>query len=349
MYSYPHTALCQSGLFGDQEVEAIFGEAATLQRMLEFELALTESLGEAGLVAAQSLYRIRAALNNFSADPDMLAAAAARDGVVVPGLVRQLKSSLDERDRNSLHFGATSQDLVDTVLMLAIRDFLAIATPRLSATIGELHKLKTEFGPAELMGMTRMQPAQPIRVAKRIASWTGPLERHLKRLPELEDFMSVLQLGGPVGDRSPLGDHAGTVAGKLAKRLGLSDPGSGWHAERDRIAEIASWLALVTGSLGKIGQDLAIMAQQGVVKFHGGGKSSSMPHKNNPISAEILVTLARLNAVLVSGLCQSQLHEQERSGSAWMLEWILLPQMCVTTGASLSRAASVMRDIRSIG
>ena len=139
-----------------------------------------------------------------------------------------------------------------------------------------------------------------------------------------------------MGTLDKLGDKGPAVARRVADKLDLGLPERSWHSQRDGIGELADWLALVTGSLGKIGQDVALMAQTRSTKsaLSGGGASSAMPHKQNPVKAEVLVTLARYNAALLGGMHRRMVHEQERSGAAWTLEWLVLPQMLMATGAA---------------
>ena len=152
-----------------------------------------------------------------------------------------------------------------------------------------------------------------------------------------------MQLGGPVGTRTELGPEADAIAGHMARRLGLG-PAPPWHSQRDAIVELGSWLALVTGSLGKMGQDVALMVQNevGTARLRGGGTSSAMAHKQNPVPAELLVALARFTAGLGGILNGALVHENERSGAAWTLEWLVLPQMTVASGAALRTALSLV-------
>jgi 3-carboxy-cis,cis-muconate cycloisomerase len=159
----------------------------------------------------------------------------------------------------------------------------------------------------------------------------------------------VVQFGGAVGTLDKLGGKGAAAVAALAGRLDLGVPERAWHSQRDGFAELAGWLSLVTGSLGKLGLDVALMAMAGdVVLAHGGG-SSAMPHKSNPVGAEVLVTLARFNATLVGGMHGALVHEQERSGAAWMLEWMLLPQMLTAAAASLRTATALLGQISEIG
>lgn len=159
-----------------------------------------------------------------------------------------------------------------------------------------------------------------------------------------------LQLGGAVGTAHVFGEDRDDIARHMAKQLGLKhDPT--WHTDRSAVIEFAGQISAITGSLGKIGQDIALMAQQGVdeIVISGGGGSSAMPHKSNPVLAELLVTLARFNATQVSGMHQALVHEQERSGAAWMLEWMILPQMTAATGRALSTCSTLLDQIGSMG
>ncbi|MEO0913394.1 MAG: lyase family protein, partial [Pseudomonadota bacterium] len=194
------------------------------------------------------------------------------------------------------------------------------------------------------MARTRMQAALPIRVADRITSWSAPLASLHGEIGRLRRRTECLACAGPVGTGPNL-----SLAVEMAAALGLNPPRPAGHTDRTPLSDYAHWLAQITTALGKIGQDIALMAQQGLndIDLDGGGKSSAMPHKANPIRAEALVTLARFNATLLPGMYQ--VHEQERSGISWALEWLMLPQMAEATGASLSNAEALLAQIKSIG
>jgi 3-carboxy-cis,cis-muconate cycloisomerase len=263
--------------------------------------------------------------------------------------VRQLRATLPDPQREYLHFGATSQDLVDTGLLRRVAPILTVFADRLTATIAALDDLDRRFGTTRLMGRTRMQDALPITVGDRLAAWRDPLPRHLDRLAELRPRLLVLQFGGAVGTLDKLGGKGFAVSRRLADALDLGLPSRPWQSARDNVAEFAGWLSLVSGSLGKLGLDLALMAQQGEVALSGGGTSSAMPHKSNPVGAEVLVALARHNASLLSGMHEALLHEQERSGAAWTLEWLTLPQMVLGTGAALRTANALLAGVTRLG
>jgi 3-carboxy-cis,cis-muconate cycloisomerase len=336
------TPLLQA-LVGDAEVAACFSNEAELAAMLRVEAALAEAERHAGIVPDAAADSIRKACENFRPDWQALADGLARDGVVVPALVAQLRQAVGEPFGRYVHWGATSQDIVDTGLMLRLTDVVGIVLNRLDSLIRALEELNARDGDIPLMAHTRMQRALPFSAGDKIATWTAPLIRHRERLLAMAPNLLVIQLGGPVGTRDAFGDKGGAVARELARLLDLA-PAPTWHAQRDRVAEFASFLSLVSGSLGKIGQDVALMAQNemGALRLPAGGGSSAMAHKSNPVDAEILVALARFNAGLLGTLHQALVHENERSGAAWTLEWMVLPQMAIATAAGLQKAKTLL-------
>ena len=338
-----------SGLLGDEEAARYFSLEADIAAMLAFERALAGAEAACGVVSHEAEAAIAKALATFRPDTAKLRAGVAKDGVVVPELVRQIRATVDGKHRDFVHFGATSQDVIDTSLVLRLRGAVEHIGLLLSENIVRLAGLEQDFGGRALTAMTRMQPAMPITVADRIASWRAPLERHHLRLKELSARLLVVQFGGAAGTLDKLGGKAAAVRAALAAKLGLGDAPQ-WHSQRDTLAEFAGWLSLVTGSLGKFGQDIALLAITGAdIRLSGGGGSSAMPHKQNPVKAEALVALARFSAVQLSGMHHAMVHEQERSGAAWTLEWLILPQMVVATAAALRLAAELAGQIESLG
>ena len=338
-----------SGLLGDEEMAKLLGVEAELAAMLRFEAALAEAEAELGIIPAAAAEAIAGTLAAFRPDMAALKAGTARDGVVVPDLVHQIRQAVGEPHAKHVHFGATSQDVIDTAMVLRALQCLDLLEQRLAGLAEAFADLSARFGDRPLMAHTRMQPAIPIRVADRIESWRAPILRHLERLDAVRQSIAVVQFGGAAGTLDALGGKGPAVRAALAARVGLADAPQ-WHSQRDRIAELASWLSLVSGSLGKFGQDIALMADAGgEIELAGGGSSSAMAHKKNPVDAELLVTLARFNAVQLSGIHQALVHEQERSGAAWTLEWMILPQMLIAAGASSRVGVNLTKRIRAIG
>jgi 3-carboxy-cis,cis-muconate cycloisomerase len=336
-------------LLGDPDIAAFFTVEADLAAMLDFETALAATQASLGLIPREAAEAIGEARARFVPDLDNLAAGVARDGVVAPTLVAQLRAAIGEPHAKHLHRGATSQDVIDTSLTIRLKGVCDLLDRRLAALIAELDVIEARDGAAALMGRTRMQRALPISARDKLRAWRAPLIRHRARLAELRPRLLVLQFGGAVGTRRDLDGKGDAVAADLAHRLGLGDAPC-WHVERDGTGEFAGWLGLVCGSLGKIGQDCALMAQNEIaeIRLAGGGASSAMAHKVNPVGAEVLVTLARFAAGQVGTLHQALIAENERSGAAWTLEWLTLPPLASATGAALRHAAALCAGLRFV-
>lgn len=335
-----------SGLLGDDEIAPSFSAEADIRAMLSFEAALARAEAAHGLIPGEAARRITDTCAAFSPDVSALRSATARDGVVVPDLIRQLRADVGEEAAKSLHFGATSQDVIDTSLMIRLKAVVFLFAGRLSAILKGLDAFDRKLGQNRLMGHTRMQAAIPITVADRLDAWRVPLATYRDRLTE-QSF--PVQFGGAAGTLDKLGSQAAAVRAALAQELGLTDAAQ-WQSGRLPIADIAGLFASISGSLGKMGQDIALLAQAGdEIEIAGGGTSSAMAHKQNPVSAEVLISLARFNATALSGIHQSLVHEQERSGAAWTLEWLLLPQMTMATAASLRLAGELIGNIKRLG
>lgn len=336
-----------SALLGDEEVAGLFSSEAELADMLRFETALAEAEAAEGVIPPAAAKAIAGKLKDLQHDHESLREGVARDGVVVPALVAGLRKIVGRTHGRHVHFGATSQDVVDTALALRLARALGVLAERLDAAIAALDALEARDGATPVIAHTRMQAAVPVTAARKIRSWREPLMRHRIRLEPIRSQVAVLHFGGAAGTLDKLGDRGTAVAARMARALGLSLVAHARHSERDGQAELADWLSLVTGSLGKSGQDIALLAQSeaGEIRLAGGGGSSAMPHKTNPVKAETLVTLARFNATLVSGMHHALVHENERSGAAWTLEWMLLPQMTVATAAALRTATALAGEI----
>lgn len=336
-----------SGLLGDEEIADLFTARAELDAMLRFETALAEAEAAEGVIPSASGKAIVKALADFAPDTVLLRGATARDGVVVPGLVSELRAAIGKRHGKHVHFGATSQDVTDTGLALRLMQALDALAARLDRLADALGTLESRDGALETMGHTRMQAAIPVPASRKIRSWRDPLMRHRARLDGVHAQIAVLHFGGAAGTLDKLDGKGAAVAARMARKLELNLVAHARHSERDAQADLANWLSLVTGSLGKMGQDIALLAQSeiGEIKLAGGGGSSAMPHKVNPVKAEVLVTLARFNATLVSGMHHALVHENERSGAMWTLEWMLLPQMTVAAAAALRTAEALVGEI----
>ena len=338
-------------LIGDEEIAGAFSAEADLAAMLRFEAELAKVQSALALVPATAAQHIADTCQSFTPDQARLCEAMRVDGVVVPELVRQLRAAVGAEAAPYVHKGATSQDVVDTSLALRLGPVLDLFEQRLDRIVDTLTSLDLRYGKHTLTGRTRMQAALPIQVSDRLRSWRDPLIRIRGALPTLRPDLLRVQFGGPVGTRNGLDGQGDEVARALAEALGLYPANQAWHTDRHGLVEFADVLSHITGVMGKLGQDIALMAQNGIdtVSLSGTGASSAMAHKRNPVKAELLVTLARYNSVQLSAMHLALVHEQERSGTAWTLEWLVLPTMVRTAGASCLLAKDLLDSVERLG
>ena len=335
------------GLFSDREIVALLDDRARLRAMLDVEAALARVQGRLGVIPPEAAARIAEVAELLDLNPAALAAGTASAGIPIPALVAALREAVGAEAGPYVHWGATSQDIMDTGLVLRLRDLLDRLDRRLAGVIQSLAALAEEHRSTVMAARTRSQQALPTTFGLKAAGWALPLARHRERLAQLRPRLLVVQFGGAAGTLAALGERGIEVMEALAGELDLAVPPAPWHSQRDGIAELAAWFALVTGSLGKIGDDLVLLAQSevGEIALGFGGSSSTLPQKTNPVAAEALVTLARFNAGLLTPATEALVQAQERGGAAWPLEWLTLPQMAAATGAALRLAAETLNGL----
>ncbi|MTI18856.1 3-carboxy-cis,cis-muconate cycloisomerase [Rhodobacteraceae bacterium RKSG542] len=335
-----------SNLLDDKEVADAFGEAATLKHYIAFEVALAYALEKAGLAETGAGLAVDQLAGTFQPDVAVIAQKTSEDGVTIPEFVRQFRAHVGETYAKAIHTGATSQDVMDTATVLSLKETAGILSGRIDQLNAALRSLCEQASGVEIMGRTRMQAALPIPLTARIDVWQRSIAAITQTLDEVTTSLPV-QLGGAVGTRHAFGDKGQEITDEIAGRLGLVSSSSCWHAQRDILVRYADVLSRLTGSLAKLGQDVALMVQQGVdeLTIRSGGSSSAMPHKRNPVKAEVLVSLGRYNAIHLSGMHQAVIHEQERSGAAWTLEWMILPSMCMAAGKALSLSVELVKSL----
>ncbi|MDQ7775062.1 MAG: lyase family protein [Paracoccus aminovorans] len=335
-------------LFGDEASAALFTDSAEIRAMLLVEGALARVQGRLGIIPETAGAYIDRAAREVQIDPAALAGETATNGVPVPALVAAFRKAMSAPDHAQyLHWGATSQDIMDTGLALRLRRVIQIWDEALAALIAALGRLAESHADLPMAARTYGQAATPTSFGAVIAGWGQPLLRHRARLAEVRSGVAIVSLGGAAGTLSAIGPEGPAVRAGLAQALDLADPGHGWHAERDRIGAFAAWMAGTAVSLGKIGEDLILMAQSGIgeIRLEGAGGSSTMPQKQNPVGPSVLVALAR-QAVALSGAMQGAgLHRQQRDGAAWFVEWLTLPQLCVSTGRAIALALDLAARI----
>ncbi len=339
-----------SPLFDDPETRVLFEPEPTLGHFGAFEAALAQAQAEEGIISPAAAQAIAQAVARFQPDEAALQDGLLRDGLPIPAYVAQMRAALPSEHAASFHKATTSQDVMDTALVLALRNVNILLTTRIAAILTTLDTLEGHFGHAPLMGRTRMQAALPVTVAHRINEWRAPLTAVQHDLAALRPTLESIQFGGPVGDRRGMEGKGDAIAARIAASLCLTDAPC-WHTDRTRITAYGAWLARLAGAIGKIGLDITLMAQQGIgtARIKGGGGSSAMPHKQNPVGAEALVTLSHEASMLASGLQTAMLHEHERSGIVWALEWLTLPRLCIATTAATLGCARLLNSVESLG
>jgi 3-carboxy-cis,cis-muconate cycloisomerase len=336
-------------LLGDDETAQLFSDSAEVRAMLLVEGALARVQGELGLIPATAAAFIDRAAREVVIDPSALAAATALNGVPVPGLLAAFRKAAEAPEpMQYLHWGATSQDIMDTALALRLRRVLDLWKARLDGLVGDLAALALTHADLPMAARTYGQVATPTTFGAVVAAWGWPLLGWRDDLPGLQTALLQVSLSGAAGTGSAFGPEAPLVRAGLAQALGLTDPGHSWHSDRSGMARLAGWAAGLAGSLGKIGDDLFLLSQSGIaeVSLGGGGGSSTMPQKENPVGPSALVALARTVQGLAATLQGAALHRQQRDGAAWFTEWLTVPQLCILLGRALALACDLARNLQ---
>jgi 3-carboxy-cis,cis-muconate cycloisomerase len=336
--------------FTNDRVAELFTDAHHVKTMLEVEAALARVQARLGMIPKDTALEIERAAQSLEVDFVQLRVGIKNDGFPVIELMQQLRSNVSSRAADVVHFGATTQDILDTANALRIRGALEIIRELLEAVIAQLAQLARAHRGTIMAGRTHTQQALPITFGFKVAGWLAPLLRHHERLQELEPRINVVQFGGAVGTLAALGNRGLEVQHALAAELNLNQPLMPWHTQRDNIAELAGWLALVTSSLGKMAQDVLLLAQSEIAEVRESGDanrggSSTMPQKSNPITSELILTIARMNATLLPALHYANLHEHERGTHGMQLEWLTLAQMIGLTSGALEKSVSLAENL----
>ncbi len=337
-------------LFIDEEIAAVLSDGAFVRALVEVEVALARAEARAGVIPAKAAEQITK-VSPDKVDIALLTQGTVRSGFPIIALVQELRKQIGPKAAPFIHWGATTQDIMDTACVLQLRSAIKILRARLGEIARHLSALAEQHRDTVLAGRTHGQQALPITFGLKVASWIAPLVRHVERLVEISPRLLVVQFGGAAGTLAALDDKGLRVTKELAKELKLSVPASPWHAQRDNFVEFAGWLSLVTGTLGKIAQDVILLAQTEVGEAGesaeaGRGGSSTMPQKSNPITSELIVAAARTNAALLSAMHQAQIQEHERATHGWQMEWLSLPQMILLTGGALKHARYLAENLQ---
>jgi 3-carboxy-cis,cis-muconate cycloisomerase len=341
-------------LSSSEGMARVFSPRNTVQRMLDVEAALVTALAAEGVIPQSAVAAIVDACKSDLIDLDALLHEAALAGNLAIPLVKQLTVQVAAHDADAarhVHWGATSQDVIDTGMVLQLREALQIMTFELAELADALAAMVQRYRSTPMIGRTWMQHALPISFGLKVAGWLDAVMRHQDRLILLRHHVAVLQFGGAAGSLASLGDQGLTVAQALAKQLELELPATPWHGHRDRLAEVATTLGLLTGTLGKIARDISLQMQTEIAEVServavGRGGSSTMPHKRNPVGcAAVLAASVRVPA-LVSTMLSAMVQEHERALGGWQAEWDVLPEIAELAGVALMQLRAVIEGLQ---
>ena len=331
-------------LFPTGETGRLFSDTAAIRAMLLVEGALAQAQGKLGIIPELSAAAIQRAASEIQIDPGALAASTGENGVCVPGLVAEFRREMQAPEHAQfVHWGATSQDIIDTGLMLRLRQCLALAEADLRAIIAALAKDADAHAKTPMAGRTYGQHATPTSWGAVLAGWGMPLIDAVEALPDLRDGALWVSLSGAAGTAAALGPHAAQLRADLAKGLGLRDPGRSWHVDRGPLLRIADWMSQVIATLAAMGHTIVGLTATDIreVSLGAAGASSTMPQKENPVSPSAIVALSHQFTGLRAGLQASGIHQHQRDGSAWFAEWLILPELCLTHASALHHARAL--------
>jgi len=341
----PADGLILGTLYGSDPMRAVFDEAAYFQRMLDVEAALAKVQARLGIIPVEAAEAIRLAARYNNLDRAEIAASARNVGYPVVGLVAALSRAAGPAGRWT-HWGATTQDIMDTATVLQVREGLALIRVELVALMRTLASRAEEHRGTVMAGRTHLQQALPTSFGLKCATWALPMISHVQRLDEIRSRVEQVEFGGAAGTLASLGDQGIAVMEGLASELRLAAPTAPWHVCRDALAETVAFLGLVCGSLAKFATDIILLAQTElgeVAEPHvaGRGASSTMPQKRNPIASEYIHAAARAVQALVPQMLGAMAQDHERASGAWQAEPLAIPQAFVLTHGALLHARSI--------
>lgn len=335
--------------FGTPAMRAVFSDETLAERYVEVEVALAQAEATVGVVPAAAAEAIAKRAKGLKLDLAQLKAETDIVGYPIVGIVHQLAKGVGDAG-GYVHWGATTQDIMDTATVLQVRDALALVEADLASLDATISSLAAKYRDTVMAGRTHLQHALPVTFGFKAAVWLSMIRRHRERLEQLKPRVLVVQFSGAAGTLASLGDDGLKVQAALADELGLAQPDITWHVARDGIAEVGAFLGLVTGSLSKIAVDVMLMMQTEIGEVFepfvkGRGASSTMPQKRNPISCEMIVALAKTTRAQVGLLLDAMATDHERATGPWHLEWIALPEAFLATAGALHQARFMLEGL----
>ncbi|CAH0002543.1 unnamed protein product [Clonostachys byssicola] len=332
-------------IFGTEEVRECFSERSYVSRMIEAECALAQAEEQEGVIPTGVSSVIREHSDVSKIDWQRLAARTEIVGYPVLPLVEQMSKWVPDSESGYIHWGATTQDIMDLASILQCKSGLVIVERLLRSVVATLENMAAKYRDSPMAGRTHLQHALPITFGYKCAVWLAGLRRHVERLEQLKERCLMVQFGGAAGTLASLGssDVGIRVRKTLAKILGLRDPVVTWHVARDSVAEIVNFLALVGGTLGKIAMDLIVMSSNELNEVaepyvpHRGA-SSTMPQKRNPISSEVILAQSKILRAQAGLVLDGMIADFERASGPWHLEWAAIPTAFISAVGALHQA-----------
>lgn len=328
--------------FGTAAMREVFSDRRLIARYIEVEVALARAEARCGVIPAEAAEAIARESQLEKIDFDHMRHETDIVGYPILPLVHQLVQMCGEAGRY-VHWGATTQDIMDTANVLQVRDALDIVDTDIRALRAILADLAQKHRDTPMAGRTHLQQALPVTFGYKAAIWLAMFDRHQQRLAQLRERVLCVEFAGAAGTLASLGDKGLQVQQALAEELGLAVPATTWHVARDGFAEAVNLLALVTGSLGKIAMDIMIMASTEFAEVYepfvkGRGASSTMPQKRNPISSELMLAAAKGVRQHAGLMVDAMIQDFERATGPWHAEWIAIPESFILTAGALHQA-----------
>ncbi|MFM0036386.1 3-carboxy-cis,cis-muconate cycloisomerase [Paraburkholderia strydomiana] len=328
--------------FGTARMRAVFSDHALIQRYIDVEVALAKAEARAGVIPSDAAEVIARESTIERIDFDHMREETDIVGYPILPLVHQLVEMCGDAGRY-VHWGATTQDIMDTAVALQVRDALDSIDDDIRELRTILADLAKKHRDTPMAGRTHLQQALPVTFGYKVAIWLAMFDRHQVRLKEMRERVAVVEFGGAAGTLASLGDKGFEVQKALAEELKLGVPATTWHVARDGFAEAVNLLALITGSLGKIALDVMIMASTEFAEVYepfvkGRGASSTMPQKRNPISSELMLAAAKAVRQHAGLMIDAMIQDFERATGPWHAEWIAIPESFILTSGALHQA-----------
>jgi 3-carboxy-cis,cis-muconate cycloisomerase len=336
-------------MFGTDEMRAVFADEALIGRYIEVEVALARAQARLGIVPKRAAEAIEAASHSIQIDFDKLRRETEIVGYPILPLVHQLSEAAGEAGRY-VHWGATTQDIMDTANVLQIRAALHILSRDLRDVRNILAAMAHKYRDTPMAGRTHLQQALPVTFGYKAAVWLSSIDRHIERIDQALPRILLGEFSGAAGTLASVGDGGLEMQKLFCEELGLRQPPITWHVARDGIAEAVTLLGLITGTLGKIATDIMLMSatEFGEVSepfLPGRGASSTMPQKRNPISSELMLAAAKAVRQHVATMLDGMVHDFERATGPWHLEWVSLPESFLLTASSLANAKFMLAGL----